>query len=519
MDLSFDSVTLKIGRETYNFPLGDKTGDDGMTENNGGSSVGSVTVWPTTTGLAVTWPQQSANGAPVTFSPMPYPAAYAPAEVEEPGEVEDPEVEDPEDEMVEQAWEGILGFEGVPTDDGRYLVPGTISERELPLTLMVQTVTAEGHEDAFVGGRIDRIWRMAMPTIGPKAVAVMGSGIFNADEDGCRAASLVGNQSLRGVSFDLSPGGVVPIDAQTLEPMDESEVTADDVMAGRVLIGMTDRKIMGATVCPFPAFAGAFVRLRTDGGAMVASAHAITLTEPVEALTASAAGIAPLAPPRDWFFTPETDGPCPLTVTADGRVYGHMATWDQCHTGFPNSCQLAPRSPSNYRSFHLGAILTDEGEQVPVGRITVGRKGHAPIGLDMNGAIEHYDRTGNVAAFVRATDGRHGIWLSGAIRSDAPAELVRDLRANPPSGDWRAENGSLEMCAVLSVTKPGFPVPRAEYAMVASAGGEEEVTALVAMLPVEPPEPMTPREAARRRGVLTMRLRQSLSKAEPPAAA
>jgi hypothetical protein len=248
---------------------------------------------------------------------------------------------------------------------------------------------------------------------------------------------------------------------------------------------------------------------------LLASAHTITLTR--EALTASAAGMAPVAPPLEWMFTPETHGPCPLTVTEDGRVFGHLATWDQCHTGFPNSCQLAPRSATDYRWFHLGAVLTTEGEQVPVGRITVGRKGHAPIGLDMNGAIEHYDRTGHVAAFVRAFDGVHGIWLSGVVRSDAPAELIRDLRANPPSGDWRRENGSLEMCAVLSVTKPGFPVPRAEYAMTASAGGDEEVTAVVAMLPVEAAEPMSYREAVRKRGAMAKRLRESLSRV-PPAA-
>lgn len=63
-----------------------------MTENNAGSSVASVTVWPITNGVSVTWPNTT------TFAPMMLP------EVEEPGEAEDPEVEDPEDEMVEQAW-------------------------------------------------------------------------------------------------------------------------------------------------------------------------------------------------------------------------------------------------------------------------------------------------------------------------------------------------------------------------------------------------------------------------------
>lgn len=464
-----------------------------MTENNAGSSVASVTVWPITNGVSVTWPNTT------TFAPMMLPA------VEEPGEVEDPE--DVEDEMVEQAWEGILGFEGVPTDDGRYLVPGTIGERDLPLTLMVQTVTAEGHEDAFVGGRIDRIWRMAMPTIGPKAIAIMGSGIFNADDDGCRAASLVGNQSLRGVSFDMSPGGVVPIDAATLEPMDEADVTADDVMAGRVLIGMTDRKIMGATVCPFPAFGGAFVRLREDGGAMVASAHAITLTV-AETLTASGADLAPIEPPYDWFFEPEADRLTPLTVTDDGRVFGHLAPRDLCHTGFPDACRLSPVSRTSYAHFHVGELRCDDGRRVHVGRVIVAENdGHAPIGMNAQAAQRFYDKTGAVGAFVRAVDGRFGIWLSGAIRSDAPPTVVRDLMANPPSGDWRQINGNLELIAASSVPVPGFPVPRAQYAMTASANGEQEMTALVAALPVTAP---ATKAQLRQKAVMTEKLRAAV---------
>jgi hypothetical protein len=198
-------------------------------------------------------------------------------------------------------------------------------------------------------------------------------------------------------------------------------------------------------------------------------------------LTASAAGLAPLSPPRDWFFQHETVGPCPLTITPEGRVYGHLALWNQCHRGLSNSCEMAPRSTSDYAYFHTGAITTAEGEKVNIGRITVGADGHASVSpyLGTQGAVEHYDKTGMVGAFVRATDGKFGIWLSGVVRSDCPAEKVRDMEANPPSGDWREENGRLELCAALSVPVAGFPVPRYEAALVA-AGNEERVVALVA---------------------------------------
>jgi hypothetical protein len=191
-------------------------------------------------------------------------------------------------------------------------------------------------------------------------------------------------------------------------------------------------------------------------------------------LTASAAGLAPTEPPHDWFFTPEPARLTPLTVTDDGRVFGHLAPNNLCHTGVPNACRLSPRSNTGYQFFHVGEIRCSDGQRVSVGRIVVDDTGgHAPLSASVTQAQKHYDKPAKVGAFVRASEGKHGIWLSGCVRSDAPATLVRDLMANPPSGDWRDINGNLELVAACSVPVPGFPVPRAEYAMVASAGGDD----------------------------------------------
>jgi hypothetical protein len=46
-------------------------------------------------------------------------------------------------------------------------------------------------------------------------------------------------------------------------------------------------------------------------------------------------------------------------------------------------------------------------------------------------------------------------------------ELVVALRGGGISGDWRGENGSLELISILAVNTPGFTVQRA---LVASAG-------------------------------------------------
>lgn len=197
-------------------------------------------------------------------------------------------------------------------------------------------------------------------------------------------------------------------------------------------------------------------------------------------LTASAAGLAPMQPPKAWFEVPEADEPTALTITSDGQVYGHAALWDVCHTGIPGRCTTAPRSPTGYQFFHLGAVETVEGATVPVGKITI-NTGHAPLTASRQQAASHYDHTGSVVAHVRAQDGKHGIWISGALRPDAPETKVHALRAASLSGDWRQVNGKLEMIGLLAVNVPGFPVPRTQSL---AAGGElldeQETLALVA---------------------------------------
>lgn len=79
----------------------------------------------------------------------------------------------------------------------------------------------------------------------------------------------------------------------------------------------------------------------------------------------------PLNPPIDWFAPVETVGPVPLTIEADGRVYGHGALWDTCHTGYAE-CVPVPRSAQDYKFFHRGAVETDDGVLVAVGHLTVG---------------------------------------------------------------------------------------------------------------------------------------------------
>ena len=187
-----------------------------------------------------------------------------------------------------------------------------------------------------------------------------------------------------------------------------------------------------------------------------------------EALTAAG---GPLFPPNEWFTDPGFDRPTPITVTADGRISGHIATWDTDHIGLPPGTK-PPRSASDYSLFKTGVLRTDSGEDVHVGQLTLAG-GHAPLKASAEEAVKHYDDTASAVADVTVGEDEHGIWVSGGLRPDVDDTKIRALRASAPSGDWRPVNGSLELVAVCQVNTPGFPIARA---MVASG----EITALVA---------------------------------------
>jgi hypothetical protein len=192
---------------------------------------------------------------------------------------------------------------------------------------------------------------------------------------------------------------------------------------------------------------------------------------------------APL--PATWFEDPKLGGPTPLTVSPDGRVFGHLATWGTCHTGIPNACTTAPKSRTGYAYFHTGAVDTDKGEMA-VGRISMGG-GHADVRSGFRAAVEHYDATSTQAAVVRAGEDAYGIWVAGAA---LPGTDLAALKRSPLSGDWRRIGANLELVHALAVNSPGFPIPRARAGMVAGAQ-----QALVAAGTLEPDD-STPSAAA-----------------------
>lgn len=400
-------------------------------------------------------------------------------------------------------WVSDLAFEGMATEDGRYILPGALSARDLPLTLMAMTETGPGgHQGAYVAGRIDTIdkddaFDMDGAKLPDGVTAIRGTGVFDVGGDnGAEIARLVGDETLRGVSIDMSINDWALRDPETGEILDPNDLTEEQLeraFFGELQFAIRDASIMAATVCPTPAFADARIAVAvTASGERVLRVVMPWKTVDLDAVTASAAGLAPVKPPREWFFKPEPSTPTPFTVTPDGQVFGHIALWGTCHTGRPGQCFEPPSSPSGYAYFNLGEIECDDGTRVPCGQVTMATD-HAPLtpGTSWKQSKAHYENTGVSAADVRASDGVLGIWVAGALRPNLSAAQAREMMGGKPSGDWRQikPGGPLELIGALEVNIPGYPVPRPQLALVASAADQDdEVVALVAAgIPDEDP--------------------------------
>jgi len=173
-----------------------------------------------------------------------------------------------------------------------------------------------------------------------------------------------------------------------------------------------------------------------------------------------------LRAPAEWFTNPELSDLTPLTITEEGRVFGHVAGWKTCHAAY-KMCVAPPHSVTGYSHFLTGAVLLDNGTQIATGPITYGG-GHAGRG-GMRLAQEHYDNASAAVADVTCGEDQYGIWVAGWVRPGVSPELVAGLRASPPSGDWRrdrvhdhlSDSGqAMEMIGIHSVNNGGYLIPR-----------------------------------------------------------
>ena len=177
----------------------------------------------------------------------------------------------------------------------------------------------------------------------------------------------------------------------------------------------------------------------------------------LHAVTASADGV--FRPPAAWFVDPKLSLPTPITVTDEGRIYGHAAQWGSCHIGQDDVCVQPPHEDA-HPYYRTGEVACADGSRVAVGQITVGT-GHAPLHYGASPAAEHYDNTGAAVADVAVGNDAHGIWVAGSVRPGADPLRVYELQAaGQVSGDWRRIGGQLRLVGLLAVNVPGFPVPK-----------------------------------------------------------
>jgi hypothetical protein len=350
--------------------------------------------------------------------------------------------------------------ENIESGDGRKFNKGSISLRELPLPLLWQIKTGDGHNGSVVVGRIDTVER-TIDGIG-NAYGVLDNGPY-----GREVERLIKNGFLKGVSADMDR-------FEATEIKDEASAD-DDKEIGKNKLAINKARIMAVTIVAKPAFQECRITLIEDtpttnityqedtmipDGVYVDDADAAD----AQALVACGmvAGAIPVVPPVEWFENPKLKGPTPLTVDDMGRVFGHIAAWHVDHIGMAYGTK-PPRSKSNYAYFHTGVVRTDAGTDVPVGQLTLAG-GHASLEASAMEAVKHYDDTASAIADVHAGEDSYGIWVAGSLRPEARPEQIRALRASAPSGDWRPIRGALELVAVCQVNVPGFPIARARVA-------------------------------------------------------
>jgi hypothetical protein len=384
-------------------------------------------------------------------------------------------------------WEGLLVKEGVSTGDRRSINVGALTWRELPLPLMLMTrnpVGGHGHDGAELAGRVDWIERRGEDEVWGGGVLDMGSTagqemlrLLTPDEEG--------RTFLRGVSADLDDVTEKVLEGEELGGERANPLEA--LFGGRRIVEAG--RIMGVTAAPFPALQEARIGLVPDEGLVASVGECESCTEDWAALVAStgpvlagtqarvwtpyldeaemadtlvAAG-GPARPPIAWFAKPELSVLTPWTVTAEGRCYGHVAAWGDCHLSF-GVCTPPPRSNAGYRYACNKQVLTAEGTMVATTTVVIDSV-HPDLALHASDTQAFYANTGSCVADVSVYEDEFGIAVAGAMRPDLVETQERAARGSDVSPDWRKINGRLEMVGLLCVNTSGFVVP----ALVAAA--------------------------------------------------
>lgn len=353
------------------------------------------------------------------------------------------------------------------TGDGRILLSAGGGVRELPRQFSFQFKSLPAHLEAVPVGTLDQV-------IFHDDGNIEGWGWLADDPDGNgpRAAFAIESGMQSHNSIDLAEVKVeIDIDWDNME----------------MLIDFVEWNIGKTTGVAMPAFADAKMELSeeiiasyrdADVPLEISCESRVNFDTPVPEMTASAATTVPWAD----FHIPEADEPHKVTVDAEGRVFGHLALWDDAHRGYAQNgvFKFCPRPSDDYRHYNHSGPLTENG-QVGTGPVfLVG--GHPKDSMRGKSVPEIHDAYGGVEntwADVRVIAGVHGPWVSGRIRPGLSDDMIYRARASHVSGHWLDD----ELVAIVSCNVPGFR-PGAGFASVEDG----KVLELVASFPEPPAE-------------------------------
>ena len=347
---------------------------------------------------------------------------------------------------------------GTPTSDGRLIDSNVnLTVRECPLPLMWMKTTGSGfggHTEAFTVGVIE--------SAAIDGDVIKASGYMLNTPEADEACNEIGH-GVSAPSIDLAATEWKLTDADGKEISEED--WWDMPMDAEVYQTITAGELIGTTLVATPAFGSTKLALNDERE-----------SRNVAVVASAAEDFRPRVYPAAMFADPKLTGPTLPTMDDNGRIFGHLACFGECHRSIQSQCVMAPRSRSNYAQFHTSpAVRLDDGSSLPVGRLTV-NTGHASDKLTGPAAMSHYDNTGACFALVRVGEDQHGIWFSGVAHPAATAEQIESGITAPLSGDWRDFGAGLELVAALAVNTPGFAARGRDHAdgrpatLVASLG-------------------------------------------------
>ena len=316
----------------------------------------------------------------------------------------------------------------------------------MPLTISMQYTDAGGHDMAVPVGALHEVF------IDGENKVMTGKGWLADTPDGHLAEILVLSKSLHHNSADI---GEIPPNGLQLEY--DGDPWDDDF---KLTARFTNFKLAKTTLVAQPAFAPA-IGMLPEIAASLGGDEPLIVDQP--AIASSHSSIEIIAsmsalPPFDYFHRPESDIPHKLQVDEPDEngwchVYGHIARWNQPHTGYDGASVYAPRSRDGYSVFCQPSVLTDRG-MVATGPIVL-YGGHISL-------KDAADDPKNAWSDVRVTDGRHGPWVSGVARPHIAYEMAERYvaRASRTSGHWKG--GHLRM--IISCSAEGYPIPHSAEA-------------------------------------------------------